>query len=62
MPAAVGSPPAGGHRRRQRVGVGMRVAAAWPVAVAAGEAAEVVGLAAEGAVVAAVEIPGQGLA
>ena len=57
MPAAVGSPPAGGHRRQQRVGVGMRAAVAWPFAVAAGEAAEVVGLAAEGAVV-AVEVRG----
>ena len=52
----MGSPPAGGHRRQQRVGVGMRAAVAWPFAVAAGVAAVVAELAAEGAVV-AVEIP-----
>ena len=57
MPAAVGSPPAGGHRRQQRGGVGMRAAVAWPFAVAAGVAAVVAELADEWAAV-AVEIPG----
>ena len=53
----MGSPPAGGHRRQQRVGAGMRAAVAWPFAVAAGVAAEVVELAVEEAAV-AVAIPG----